>query len=92
MPRGFDATSLPSLILTSTGGTEDRPTVDGSRETCSHVVVDTRAANPDREVRLTVGGVTHGLWDSDRLTQVCTNLPGNALEQGQPAPAGARRP
>lgn len=35
---------------------------------------------PSREIRLASGGSCKGLWDPDRLAQVCSNLIGNALE------------
>jgi two-component system sensor histidine kinase/response regulator len=35
---------------------------------------------PSREIRLASGGSCTGLWDPDRLAQVCSNLIGNALE------------
>ncbi|HSY39483.1 MAG TPA: ATP-binding protein, partial [Polyangia bacterium] len=38
----------------------------------------------DRDIRLETGGEIDGLWDTDRLAQVVSNLVGNALEHGAP--------
>jgi signal transduction histidine kinase len=53
------------------------------REVCAQVVDETRLAHPDRVIDLSATGDTTGHWDPDRVTQVCTNLLGNALEHGR---------
>jgi signal transduction histidine kinase len=52
------------------------------REICGQVVEDYQALNPDRRIEVSISGDTKGDWDPDRLTQVCTNLLGNAFEHG----------
>jgi signal transduction histidine kinase len=42
------------------------------------------AAHPDRTVRVLARGEQTGEWDGARITQVLTNLVGNALEHGSP--------
>jgi K+-sensing histidine kinase KdpD len=44
-----------------------------------HVVDEVRQAHPTREVQLEASGEGHGQWDPDRISQVLTNLVGNAL-------------
>jgi signal transduction histidine kinase len=48
-----------------------------------HDVVDEiSAAHPDRTIKLDARGALKGQWDSARMSQVVSNLVGNALEHG----------
>jgi signal transduction histidine kinase len=44
-----------------------------------------KAAEPACALRLTVRGDTTGAWDGDRVSQILSNLVGNALRHGDPA-------
>ena len=46
------------------------------------VVHEIAAAHPDRTIRVSARGSFEGNWDSARMSQVLTNLIGNALEHG----------
>ena len=46
------------------------------------VVNEVMAANPDRKIQVNARGALKGEWDCARITQVLTNLIGNALEHG----------
>ena len=46
------------------------------------VVNEIVAAQPDRKVEIDARGSLKGEWDCERMTQVLTNLIGNALEHG----------
>ena len=48
------------------------------------VVDDQRAASPERRIEIATQGAPDGEWDSARLTQVLSNLLGNALQHGEP--------
>jgi signal transduction histidine kinase len=52
------------------------------RAVCGQVVDEFREAHPDRGIELGATGDMTGLWDPDRIAQVCANLLGNALEHG----------
>jgi len=41
--------------------------------------------HPDRRVRIEEQGELRGLWDADRLSQVLSNLIGNAIQHGEPS-------
>jgi signal transduction histidine kinase/CheY-like chemotaxis protein len=48
-------------------------------------VSDAQAANPGRDIRLiATDDAIEGSWDPDRLSQLATNLLGNALQHGDP--------
>jgi signal transduction histidine kinase len=53
------------------------------------VVDELDDAHPDCTVEVTQAGDTNGVWDSDRLSQVFSNLVANAFQHGVPA-AGVR--
>jgi signal transduction histidine kinase len=46
------------------------------------VVNEIAAAQPDRKIEIDARGSLKGEWDCERMTQVLTNLMGNALEHG----------
>ena len=46
------------------------------------VVNEVSAAHPDRKIQINARGSLQGEWDCDRISQVLTNLLGNALEHG----------
>ena len=46
------------------------------------VVNEVLAAHPDRRIQVNARGALTGQWDCERMTQVLTNLVGNALEHG----------
>lgn len=57
----------------------------------AEVVSAMSVSHPKRVVRLVVHGDTRGEWDTDRLSQVLSNLIGNALAHGNPdAPVTVR--
>jgi signal transduction histidine kinase len=43
--------------------------------------------HPERSVELRIEGQCDGLWDRDRLAQLCSNLLGNAIEHSAPGSA-----
>ncbi len=49
---------------------------------CAQTVDELRVANPNRTIDLTVVGKTRGLWDTDRMAQVFSNLVANAITYG----------
>jgi signal transduction histidine kinase len=51
-------------------------------ELCQLVLDELRQAYPGPHLELTATGSLHGRWDGDRLSQVVSNLAGNALEHG----------
>jgi len=46
------------------------------------VVSEVLAAHPERTIRVNARGALKGEWDCERMTQVLTNLVGNAIEHG----------
>jgi PAS domain S-box-containing protein len=52
------------------------------RAVVAGAVDELQLVHRDREIRLEPGGEIDGLWDTDRLAQVVSNLVGNALEHG----------
>lgn len=50
---------------------------------CQQVITELEGVYPGRRLRLEAKGDLHGEWDSDRLTQVISNLVSNALQYGE---------
>lgn len=49
---------------------------------CQQLVAELEAIHPDCQLQFESKGDLHGEWDSDRLTQVISNLVANALQYG----------
>jgi signal transduction histidine kinase len=54
------------------------------------VLEETEAANPSKTVHLCVLGDSSGEWDPDRLSEVLSNLLGNAVQHGGDGPVDVR--
>jgi hypothetical protein len=50
---------------------------------CEEVVLEVQASHADAVVHFESRGDVTGTWDADRLTQVVSNLVGNAIEHGK---------
>jgi PAS domain S-box-containing protein len=61
---------------------ERRPA--GLRALVAGAIEELQLVYRDRDIRLEAGEEIDGLWDTDRLAQVVSNLVGNALEHGDP--------
>ena len=64
------------------GGIPITPGVMNMGKAVHDVVHEIRAAQPDRKIEIDARGALQGEWDCERMTQVLTNLIGNALEHG----------
>ncbi len=71
-----------------TGIPIQRTTTDFA-ELAATSVAEIELAHPGTSVRLAVEGACTGEWDADRLTQLCSNLIGNAIEHSLPDAAVA---
>ena len=49
---------------------------------CRQVIAELEAIHPQAQLRFESTGDVHGKWDGDRLSQVVSNLVGNALQYG----------
>jgi signal transduction histidine kinase len=49
---------------------------------CQQVIAELEAVHPERKLGFKSKGNLHGEWDSDRLSQVISNLVANALQYG----------
>ncbi len=56
----------------------------GFRAIVAGAIEELQLVYRDRDIQLETGEEIEGLWDTDRLTQVVSNLVGNALEHGAP--------
>ena len=56
------------------------------KQLCEEAVIEIRASQPEAVVRLEANGDLRGEWDGDRLTQVVSNLIGNAIQHGKGTP------
>jgi len=68
------------------GGIALRPQRTELGQIVSRVVDECRAVFPERSVEVTAEGDLRGVWDPDRLSQVVSNLIGNALQHGANEP------
>ena len=75
------------LDLTRTrlaGGIPIERRSSGFRAIVAGAIEELQLVYRDRDIRLEGGEEIEGLWDTDRLAQVVSNLVGNALEHGAP--------
>ena len=56
------------------------------RQICEAVMEELRTISPESVLRLEMRGSIIGVWDSDRLAQVISNLLGNAIQHGEGTP------
>ncbi|HET6763659.1 MAG TPA: sensor histidine kinase [Longimicrobiaceae bacterium] len=66
------------------GGIPIEPAPMSMTRTARSVAAEIGAAQPERAIRVLGRGEQMGEWDCARITQVLTNLVGNALEHGSP--------
>jgi signal transduction histidine kinase len=64
------------------GGIPIAPATMNMGKAVHDVVNELLAANPGRKIQIDARGSLQGEWDCARITQVLTNLMGNALEHG----------
>jgi signal transduction histidine kinase len=84
MGRMIDQLLDLSRIRLGSGITLARRPIDAA-EIVRDAVEELRAAHPRRSVELVVSGDTTGSFDPDRLSQIATNLIGNAVVHGAAA-------
>jgi signal transduction histidine kinase len=56
------------------------------QQLCEEAIIELRASQSDAVARLQASGDLVGEWDPDRLTQVVSNLVGNAIQHGNGTP------
>jgi sigma-B regulation protein RsbU (phosphoserine phosphatase) len=66
------------------GGIPIDPKRFDMHDVCRQVIDETELTHPDRPLRVHVRGDLTGVWDSDRIYQLLTNLIGNAVQHGEP--------
>jgi signal transduction histidine kinase len=78
---------LLDLTRTKLGGTIPlhRRDVD-LQKICEDVVTECQAAHPGAVLKFEPSGNLAGQWDADRMTQVVSNLLGNAIQHGDGTP------
>ena len=72
--------------IRAAGGLEIRPTRADLAAICRTIIDEQQQANPTARVVLDTRGETVGTWDIDRLSQMASNLIGNALQHAEGAP------
>lgn len=65
-------------------GFELSPRETDLRALCAQVMGELEVAHPQWRLELTAGGALVGRWDPDRLSQLVSNLLGNAGQHGEP--------
>ena len=56
------------------------------QQVCEEAMIEISASHPDAALRWEGNGDLRGEWDTDRLTQVVSNLVGNAIQHGSGTP------
>jgi signal transduction histidine kinase len=56
------------------------------QQICEDVVAEIRAVHPEAVIEVETAGNLVGEWDADRMTQVVSNLLGNAIQHGSETP------
>jgi phosphoserine phosphatase RsbU/P len=69
------------------GGIPIDPRCFDMHDVCRQVIDEMELTHPDRPLRVDVRGDLTGVWDSDRIYQLLTNLIGNAVQHGEPRSA-----
>ena len=76
-------TDLIELTRVQLGaGISVNPTQIDVQKTCSQVLSEMRAIHPERNFQLNCEGSLLGVWDEPRISQVLSNLLGNAIQHG----------
>ena len=63
-------------------GVSINPAPTGMRHICTNVIEEMRAIYPNRSFELTCAEELSGEWDEAKLSQVLSNLLGNAIQHG----------
>ncbi|MCY1061816.1 PAS domain S-box protein [Nannocystis sp. SCPEA4] len=72
--------------IRAAGGLEVRPTRADLAAICRTIIDEQHQANPAARIVLDARGETVGTWDVDRLSQMASNLIGNAIQHAEGAP------
>lgn len=72
--------------IRAAGGLEIRPTRTDLAAVCSVIIDELQQAHPGAQVTLDARGDTRGTWDVDRLSQMASNLIGNAIQHAEGGP------
>ena len=78
---------LDATRVRAAGGLTIQRTAADLAAICRAIVDELEHAHPDAEIVLDARGPTHGEWDVDRVSQLASNLIGNAIQHA----AGPRR-